>query len=398
MVNLLPAVLVGGPPHAGKSVLFYSLTKTLHERGIAHHAIRACPDGEGNWFQEIYEAIGKNEIRHIYFTEKQWTDAFVNGICSDLERRHLPFLVDMGGRPQDEQRRIFLHCTHSILLSKPEEEENAHLWRRLIAESGLSQLAVLRSELDGTPALVSGSPIIQGTITGLQRGSLASGPVFDALVERIAALFSTYGPGELEQTKLTMAPAQPVNLDPLLHSFDPQAREWKREMLPRLARELPTDQSLAVYGKGPGWLYGTLAAQVGQQPFYQFDPRIGWLSPPTLQVSTQAPPAGITHKPRKHEPDDAMILTVHIANDYLDYLQADNLPFPPIALEGGLIIDGKIPHWLLTALVRLYQNAGAAWIACHQPQLHGAVVVMSRVAAHAIGDLVPVSVSRNDLL
>jgi CRISPR-associated protein Csx3 len=52
MVNLLPAVLIGGPPHAGKSVLFYSLTQALRERNIRHHAIRACPDGEGNWSQE----------------------------------------------------------------------------------------------------------------------------------------------------------------------------------------------------------------------------------------------------------------------------------------------------------------------------------------------------------
>src|SRR5436305_1318113 len=48
MVNLLPAILVGGPPHAGKSVLFYRLTQALRARGLDHHAIRACPDGEGN--------------------------------------------------------------------------------------------------------------------------------------------------------------------------------------------------------------------------------------------------------------------------------------------------------------------------------------------------------------
>ena len=74
------------------------------------------------------------------------------------------------------------------------------------------------------------------------------------------------------------------------------------------------------------------------------------------------------------------------------------MPFPPILSEDGLIIDGKIPHWLLTALVRLYQNAGIAWIACHQPQLHGAVVVMSRVPAHAIGDLVPLPIPGNAVL
>jgi CRISPR-associated protein Csx3 len=396
MVNLLPAVLVGGPPHAGKSVLFYSLTKTLHERGIRHHAIRACPDGEGNWFQEIYEAIGKDEIRQICFTDKQWTDAFVNGICTDLERRHLPFLVDMGGRPQDEQLRIFLNCTHSILLLKPEEEADTRLWRRLIAQSGLSQIAELRSELNGTPSLDATSPIIRGTITGLRRGSLASGEVFDALVDRLTALFSSYSLEEMEQAKLAMAPVQfTVNLDALLHRFDPAAHAWEREMLPRLAHELPIGESLAIYGKGPGWLYGTLAAQAGQQPFYQFDPRIGWLAPPTVQINTQQPPPDdLTYK--LYQGNDAVVLSIRIVREYLDYLQADNLPFPPISPESGLIIDGKIPHWLLTALVRLYQNAGIAWIACHQPKLRGAVVVMSRVPAHALGDLVAMPPIRND--
>ncbi|GCF10230.1 hypothetical protein KDI_37940 [Dictyobacter arantiisoli] len=38
-MNPLPAILIGGPPHAGKSVLFYSLTHALRERNIPHHVI-----------------------------------------------------------------------------------------------------------------------------------------------------------------------------------------------------------------------------------------------------------------------------------------------------------------------------------------------------------------------
>ncbi len=48
----LPAILIGGPPNAGKSVLLYNLTQALYERGVRHHILRACPDGEGNYFQE----------------------------------------------------------------------------------------------------------------------------------------------------------------------------------------------------------------------------------------------------------------------------------------------------------------------------------------------------------
>ncbi len=43
MINLLPAVLIGGPSHAGKSVLFYNLTRALRKRQIPHHALRVYP-------------------------------------------------------------------------------------------------------------------------------------------------------------------------------------------------------------------------------------------------------------------------------------------------------------------------------------------------------------------
>ena len=100
MVNLLPAILMGGPPHAGKSVLYYNLAQALRKRGIPFHAIRACPDGEGDWSQEIDQDVIWN-IR----VKGEWTDMFVQRICRDLEQRLLPMLVDMGGRPQGPQFR-----------------------------------------------------------------------------------------------------------------------------------------------------------------------------------------------------------------------------------------------------------------------------------------------------
>src|SRR2546421_405985 len=36
MVNLLPAILIGGPPHAGKSVLAYSISQALRKRNVDH--------------------------------------------------------------------------------------------------------------------------------------------------------------------------------------------------------------------------------------------------------------------------------------------------------------------------------------------------------------------------
>jgi CRISPR-associated protein Csx3 len=386
-MNLLPAILIGGPPNAGKSVLFYSLTLALYERGIKHHIIRACPDGEGNWFQEIHRTLDPETIRLIRVNSKaDWTPAFVEGMCRDLEHRHAPLLVDMGGQPRTWQNCILRNCTHSVLLFHDPDSEPTRFWQQLLRSTDLLPLAFLHSTLQGESVLTEETPVIRGTLTGLERGKLAQGQAFDALVNRIAALFSTYPLAELEQTQLQNAPAEPVVLSQLLRKFDASAQEWKPTMLRLLADELPVNTSLAIYGKGPGWLYSTLAAQVGEQPFYQFDPRIGWMTPPTLKLGVQPAPEALTY--RLYDDSHGQILSIKLNNEYLDYLQAEGMSFPPVQAGRGLILNGKMPLWLLTALVRLYSTAEVPWIACYQPPLHGAVVVLAHSDERRIGDVI----------
>lgn len=70
--NPQPAVLVGGPPHAGKSVLTYSLTRALRQYGIAHYVMCAAPDGEGHWSQETPE-----QVREIIRRKGAFSDPFL---------------------------------------------------------------------------------------------------------------------------------------------------------------------------------------------------------------------------------------------------------------------------------------------------------------------------------
>jgi CRISPR-associated protein Csx3 len=383
MVNLLPAILIGGPPHAGKSVLFSNLTRALSRRGIQHHAIRACPDGEGNWSQEIDQ-----ETVRLIRIKGQWSEEFINGICLDLERRHLPLLVDMGGHPEIPQHRIVWHCTHSLLLFRTDKEDYTHLWRKLVNENGLLPLAQLYSERTGADTLTSSNPIIQGTITSLERGSLTNSPLFEALLERIQDLF-TYSIEELEQTKLDMAPTElVVHLSPLLKQIAPLATEWEPAMVPALLDEIPVDTAIAVFGRAPHWLYCLLAAHAGAQEFYQFDPRIGWIRPPQLMISDQTIPEV---KYILQESENAIVLTVEIVKKHLDYLQAEQIPLPSLTREKGIILNGSMPSWFATALVRLYRGIGIDWIACFQPRLEQAVVIASRNVKYAPGDLIPMT-------
>jgi CRISPR-associated protein Csx3 len=384
MFNPLPAILIGGPPHAGKSVLTYSLTQALRRRNIDHYVIRACPDGEGDWSQEI----DQDAVRVIRI-KGSWTPGFVERVCRDLERRHFPLLVDIGGRPETWQTCILSNCTHSLLLLHPHDEQTIQYWRQLVEENGLLPLAQLYSVLDGPSTITSQGAVLQGTLTGLNRNSVAHGPLFDLLVERVASLFSSYSSEELSRGHLASAPAEVVDLDAFLHLWAPQTNRWKPEMLPRLLAELPANTPLAVYGRGPNWLYGALVMQVGSEPFYQFDSRLGWVSPPPLKINNLEPNRSSALHISTEAHTEVTVLKIDIVTKYLDYTEAEHLSFPPVPTERGLILSGAMPHWLVTALVRLYVGAGVQWIACHQPQLNGAVVVAPRTSQLTLGDLLP---------
>lgn len=215
------------------------------------------------------------------------------------------------------------------------------------------------------------------------------GPLFNALVDRIAALFNSYSTSELEKFYFEQAPTElAINLHDALQTIAPSSIRWQFEMLKPLLDGLPEQAPLSVYGVGPNWLYAALAAHVGQQPFYQFDPRLqfGWIQPLRVHISTTTF-SEVLVKTRTYQ--DMDVLSIEIPSQHLEYFQLESLPFPPVSLDAGLILSGKIPHWLLTALVRLYQEAGATWIAVYYVQSNKAVVVYSRVETYNPGDLIP---------
>lgn len=372
-MELFPAILIGGPPHMGKSVLTYSLTHALRERGVPHYVIRAYPDGEGDWANESDQKL----VRRIRVKGKG-TPRWVDRICRDIAARHLPLIVDVGGRPTPDQERIFDCCTHSILLTG---DQTAHAtWEAMLARHGLIPLADLRSQLTGQARLAETGPVLRGLITGLERGTTAAGPTFAALVERVARLFA-YDPAELRRTHLVLAPAETtVDLDRLARTLGvPLAGEkatWEPEHLPALLDYLPVGVPLALYGRAPNWLYAAVALLACPADFYQFDPRLGWVTPPSLHLGTVPADAPLQARTTRHA--DHIHLEFLIPAAYLDYAEAHGLTVPPLPAGMGVTLSGKIPHWLYTGLALAYR--AAPWIAVYQPQIEAAVV------CHTLGD------------
>ncbi len=387
--NSLPAILIGGPPNAGKSVLTYNLTLALRRCNIPHYVFRANPDIEGDWFlQGDVNTVRQIQLRVCDY--RHWSDIFRAFVCRDLALRQLPLIVDLGGLPREADTCIFQVCTHSILLLKDEDENATGTWRHFTATNGLLPLAEIRSQLHGDSTFVTQEPTITGTITGLMQGSTIHEPVFDALVKRVCQLFRSYTPAELEKRHIDTAPMEDiVHLTQHLKALDPTASIWTSELLRRLIAELPTGTAMAVYGRGPNWLYGALALHAGTQPFYQFDARLGWVTPPMLHTSASAQLPQSVIRVEEDQGSDPYVIHIHPVHNYLDYSEAEQLVFPEPPSQRGVIVSGKLPLWLFTALARFYEQRDVPWIALNDARDNRPIVIYSQVASYPIGKILP---------
>lgn len=375
--NPLPAVVLGGPPHSGKSVLAYSLTLALRQRGIPHYVLRAYPpDYEGDWFL----AGDPETVRHWRLKGAQ-SEAWLPLLRRDIARRHLPLLVDVGGLPTLEQETLLDECTHGLLLTR---DAVSHAeWEDRLERHGLVLLADFHSDLQGENCLTATEPLLCGTLAGLERGRTATGPAFDALVARLAALFAPFA-AHLRRQHLASAPAElTVDLAALASTLGADPTAWQPADLPAVLEYLPEGQPLALYGRGPNWLYAAVARHALPAPFYLFDVRQGWMAAPALLAdpAAAADQLAVTMRPLP----DATYLEFHLPEAYLDPGELTPLSYPPCP-PGGVILSGKLPHWLWAALAR---TCTAIWLAVAQPQMTGAVVIASQNPAIPIGTLIP---------
>jgi len=361
-MNLLPAILLGGPPHSGKSVLAHSLSQKLRERNLPHYLLRAAPDGEGDWTQWI----SLETLSDIRF-KGTWTLPWVRVVCRDIAARTLPLLVDMGGKPQDEQFAIFNQCT-GIILVTPSDDEAAHTqWQAWAAACGLPILADLRSALEGLSWVQTLGPILQGTLVGLERGEEAGGPVVDAAVELLARLFY-FSKDEVRRRNLSSAPedAVLVDLEALALALDAGERPGHFGNSPQavcdILAHIPMDIPLAIYGRMPCWLAALLGARRWVR--YQFDVRLGWVRPPHFKISAQADEnrwLGYTWE----QTDDGLRLCVALREYYLDYALMQQLAVPALPPDAAPVqrvrFFGKLPLWAFTALGQAYRDVPEIW-------------------------------------
>ncbi len=164
--------VVGGPAHSGKSVFIQALRKHLQKLNPDFYyqdfyIIRACPDGEGDWFGDIPEKQGK-----IYRYSGIFTDELANQLAQDISnvsKTKKTIIVDVGGKIDKKNNTIFSKCNCGIIVSN--DETKTQKWLGAFELCDLNLLAIINSKLEGETNVISINPL-KTDITNLHRDNV----------------------------------------------------------------------------------------------------------------------------------------------------------------------------------------------------------------------------------
>ncbi|MEJ5287586.1 MAG: CRISPR-associated protein, Csx3 family [Candidatus Kapaibacterium sp.] len=175
-----------GNPHTGKSVFLKVLRNTLRKtlpdevfhRGL--FVIKACPDGEGDWFGELPEDQGK-----IYRYKNRFDDDFIRKVVSNIElmkNEKSILLIDCGGKIDKYNQEILNKCTHSIILGT--DDLSIAEWRGASKLAGVDILAEVISSKKDVSKVLNTQPLLV-EYGFLDRNKKDFLPIPDELIDKI---------------------------------------------------------------------------------------------------------------------------------------------------------------------------------------------------------------------
>ncbi len=362
---------------------------------LPFYLLRANPDGEGDWFTRIDPTLAQ-KLRQ----KKTFTPEFAQYLHEAILHRHVPLLVDVGGKITQEQATIVRACTHAILLSST--KEGIRQWRAFVEDKGIPVIAELISDLKGKDSLQATHPILRGTLCCLERTSRARpSPVIEQVGRHVVELirkalrirFAPKRGRTPQEERLLIARAlveKHKQQAPIPHVIDVErgTDQWTPDMLPSFAEKLPTHRPVAIYGSAPNWVYGTIAAQTFPQQLVQFDAVLGWIHPPHFRLSSEPHPL-LVH--RMHPlPTHGIHLSLNFAPPYVPIGALQGATLPPLIAD-FLLIEGRLSMWMWTALVRTYIHIPRIYL--YQPQLNGGVLVHAHDSRSLPGAIYPINLA-----
>ncbi|WP_189525258.1 CRISPR-associated ring nuclease Crn3/Csx3 [Nostoc sp. 'Peltigera membranacea cyanobiont' 232] len=194
-----PAIVFGGPPNSGKSLLGYTLKETLVKMGWNNKVYlhRTTWDGEGDWFAQMMRTNPElaNELSKIAGRRKKpenTAEYFSQQaeVIKEIRRYTDLVLVDLGGMPREADKILLPSCTHYIIISNSKEAvDEWHKFFQIVktdTEEELIPLAVIHSVEDKKVKIVNREPYLEIIAGPWRYGETETAP--QELVEQVMKL------------------------------------------------------------------------------------------------------------------------------------------------------------------------------------------------------------------
>ena len=163
-------ILVGGPPHSGKTVFIDALASKLPRDKTT--TVRACPDGESFWSNGMQQIVTRGLRRKGPFS-KWFLDKKRKEILEAKEKFDI-VIVDVGGMIDRPDKKVFIEeklCDKCIIVSSDEEAKKE--WEEKCAAFDMECIASIISEQRPLNDMINGSKmsyLLKKTIKGVLKG------------------------------------------------------------------------------------------------------------------------------------------------------------------------------------------------------------------------------------
>jgi CRISPR-associated protein Csx3 len=164
------AILMGGPPDSGKSVLSYALSQALRDQKYNLNVFlkRANWDGEGNWVVEMGDKTTAKQLkeRNTYRLPNQengdqlmieYFQLQANNV-KNLQDTKDVVLVDIGGKVQNHKLPVLQQCSHYIIISR--DRDKVQEWHDFF-KPDLKPLVVIHSILEERLEIIQTDPFLE---------------------------------------------------------------------------------------------------------------------------------------------------------------------------------------------------------------------------------------------
>lgn len=381
-------IVIGGPPHSGKSVFIEALTQNLDKDNT--FSFSAAPDGEGPWLQRHYD-----DPEVVKFRQKgKFTPEFVADRKKKIHDWEGPLMIiDVGGRTSEENAQMIKGATHAIILAG--DLSKVAEWRNFFEENNIEVIAKLHSHYQGDhdvqrPMEPEKSHIVS-SVHHLERGESA---VDRETIKQVAGLISGLVEGNVAYKEAHESEnANPFEvfipevfkdlpnetIERTITTRDGQQKQVQNKQILRSAIPRIYEKALD-FGGRPAWLNGpvnsweAIALALAFEDAGSSDVRLRgpdgyipvkklpeaeeldtkWWVEPQQQGEMEGKPIYVVHN------------TAHVSNNPISPADLETMVVPQLPENAVVVISTQGPNWLRASIASGYKGK-VAGIAAFQP-------------------------------